>query len=133
MACWDHDRSNARVQVLRVHVRSGGSVEARDWNFDVAEMDIVGVLEGDLSDVPKRFHTSLYVAKPISFCDRVTRSCGDGIADPNITALIEAKGEDRIVVVALPPQGSSGGAMVPRLRAKYGPVQPTLFRVCPVP
>ena len=137
LPCWEQGRSGQRVQVLRVHVRTGGSVEVRDgtriWSVDVAEMDILEVISGDMSDVQKPFRKSLYAAKEISFCDRKNGGCGDGIADPQISALIAAKGEDRIVVVALPPQGSTGGVMVPRLRAKYGPTQPLLFRVCPVP
>jgi hypothetical protein len=139
LPCWEQGRTGQAVQVLRVHVRSGGSVEVRKgielWSVDVAEMDILEVISGDMSEVPRPFRKSLYAAKEISFCDVGVkqRSCGDGFADPQVSALIAAKGEDRIIVVALPPQGSTGGVMVPRLRAKYGLVQPTVFRVCPIP
>ena len=136
VACWDMGSSHRIVQTLRVRVTATGDdgvLRGKEtWATQWAEAEIVDVIDGDMTKVDKRFRTSVYAITETHYCKKGS-GCGFRAPDGEVAELIAAKGEERIVVMALPPQGSEWRGIPGRLRKKYGRLQPELLRVCPVP
>jgi hypothetical protein len=134
VACWDEEPTAQIVEVLRVRVRDTGdetlSHGAESWSVQWADADIVEVIRGDMTRVDKRFRTSVYAITETHYCKKGA-GCGERPPDAPVEELIAAKGEERVVVIALPPQGAEWNGIPARLRKKYGKREPMLLEVCP--
>ena len=135
--CWASQPNGPRTEAMRVRVRDGNgddivNHDGKSWQVGWADLDIVEVLRGDMTKVSPRFRRSLYVSGTGSFCHAGGVRCGEAHVSNDVLALVAAKGQERVVVVTLPPIGSTGGPIPPKLRAKYGDARPMLYRVCPV-